>query len=101
MPQNRNNKKQKKNGIKTIDRIIPFAINDKIVHFVNSANYDRIGQVHRVVNNIEENFGYKKNCTEFLDVTQAFDKMQHRVLLLKIKKNIQQYFKIMKPCLIS
>jgi hypothetical protein len=46
-------------------------------------------QCHRIVNKIKESIEEKKVCTSvFIDIQQAFDKIWHKGLLYKLKKNL-------------
>lgn len=52
-------------------------------------NYSTIQQCHRIVNYIKETLEGKKMCAAvFLDVEKAFDKVWHKGLLYKVKKNM-------------
>jgi len=56
--------------------------------------------VHRISHTINEAFGKKKYCTSaFLDVSQAFDKVWHEGLLLKIWHTLPSYFKLTRSYL--
>lgn len=51
--------------------------------------HSTLDQVHRITNVIEKALEEKKVCsTVFLDVTQAFDKVWHKGLKYKMKKNL-------------
>lgn len=58
-------------------------------------------QVHRIVNEISKTLEEKKYCNAvFLDISQAFDKVWHRGLLFKLKKNLlANYYLLLKSYL--
>jgi hypothetical protein len=62
------------------------------------ANHSTIQQCHRIVNKIKENIEGKKECTSvFLDIEQSFDKVWHKGLLYKLKRNLpDQLYLILK-----
>jgi hypothetical protein len=64
-------------------------------------SHSTIQQCHRIVNKIKESMEGKKVCTSvFLDIQQAFDKVWHKRLLYKLKKNLSdQLYLIMKSYL--
>jgi retron-type reverse transcriptase len=63
--------------------------------------HSTIQQCHRIVDTINKTLEDKKYCPAvFLDVTQAFDKVWHRGLLLKIQQTLpKKYFRIPKSYL--
>lgn len=55
--------------------------------------HSTIDQVHRITNTIEKTLEEKKVCsTVFLDVAQAFDKVWHEGLMLKLRKMLPGEF---------
>jgi hypothetical protein len=53
------------------------------------ATHSTTQQCHRIVNGIKESIEGKKIYTSvFLDIQQAFDKVWHKGLLYKLKKNL-------------
>jgi hypothetical protein len=65
------------------------------------AHHSTIQQCHRIVNEIKESIEGRKVCTSvFLDIHQAFDKVWHKGLLYKLKKNLpDQLYLILKSYL--
>jgi hypothetical protein len=61
----------------------------------------KIEEVHRVVNNINQDPHVKIYCSAaFLDISQAFDKVWHTRLLLKIKRSLPyNFYQILKSYL--
>jgi hypothetical protein len=56
--------------------------------------------VHRISHTINEAFEHKKYCTsDFLDVSQAFDKVWHEGLLFKIWHTLPSYFNLLRSYL--
>lgn len=52
-------------------------------------SHSTVEQVHRVYHSIRQSFECKKYCSAaFLDVQQAFDRVWHKGLLVKIKENL-------------
>jgi hypothetical protein len=75
--------------LKRLEETVP--INDIIpMHqFGFQANHSSFQQCHRIVNKIKESMEGNKVCTSiFLDIQQAFDKVRHKGLLYKLKKNL-------------
>ncbi|CAD6229611.1 GSCOCG00012115001-RA-CDS [Cotesia congregata] len=59
--------------------------------------HSTIEQVNRVFNNISNALEEKKYCSAaFLDIQQAFDEVWHTGLLYKIKKDLLQYYLLLK-----
>lgn len=63
--------------------------------------HSTIEQVHRIVNIIDEDFEKKHYCCAvFLDISQAFDKVWHKGLIYKIRKQLPyQYYELLKSYL--
>lgn len=64
-------------------------------------HHSTIEQVHRITNIIENTLETKKICSSiFLDVAQAFDRVWHKGLEYKLKRDLpRQYYEILKSYL--
>jgi hypothetical protein len=79
--------------LKRLEETVP--INDIIpMHqFGFRSNHSTIQQYHRIVNKIKVSMEGKKVCTSvFLDIQQALDKVWHKGLLYKLKKNLSDHY---------
>ena len=98
--------------LSTVSKVLERLIANKIItddKYVNSIpdhqfgfrhKHSTIQQVHRTSHTINEALKKKKYCTSaFLDVNQAFDKVWHEGLLLKIWHTLPSYFNIMRSYL--
>jgi retron-type reverse transcriptase len=88
--------------LKRLEETVP--INDIIpMHqFGFRSNHSTIQQCHRIVNKIKESMEGNKLCTSvILDIRQAFDKVWHKGLLYKLKKNLSDQLYLIKKSYLS
>jgi hypothetical protein len=87
--------------LKRLEETVPIIDVISMHQFRFRANHSTIEQCHRIVNKIKESMEGKKVCTSvFPDIQQAFDKVWHKGLLYKLKKNLSdQLYLIIKSYL--
>lgn len=79
-----------------LKRLMPILENNQLIpehQFGFRPKHSTIKQIHRLVEVINTAFEQKKYCTAtFLDISQAFDKVWHEGLLVKIKNTFPATF---------
>jgi hypothetical protein len=78
--------------LKRLGETVPINAIIPMHQFGFRANHSTIQQCHRIVNKIKESMEAQKVCTTVhLDIQQAFDKVWHKGLLYKLKKNLSDH----------